>query len=351
MAQSFNQWRTMRFKNAIKRSAKALAPVFLIALAQTINCTFDMPAIAAQTAESAAQGQTIAAQDVQSLVLQQRSKQAVDCSQVDFDGLQVTIWQKAGQVEAAPLVVFSHGIYSFGKHSRFLTEALARAGYIVAAQTHADGMGQPKYLIIPDKSFLRPSAWSDSTFFDREQDIAKLLQFLHQDKRWQNQIDWSKVAMAGHSLGGYTALGMAGGWQSWKTPEIKAVVALSPYLAPFLLDDRLAQISIPVMYQGGTLDPALTPKLRGKAGAFARTPGPCYFVEFNGAGHLAWTNFDLSKKRRAQIEHYCIAFLDRYLKDKTDSDLTTKLPGVKTVCVKDSPANHFTGLSFLEYKS
>lgn len=334
MAKSYIQWHAIYPNKASAHKAKALTLAILTAVTLTINCTFIMPAIAAQTDNPTIQAQINAAQEVQSIVIKPGSKPAIDCSVVDYDGLQVTIWQQAGQVEAAPLVVFSHGIYSFGKHSRFLTEALARAGYIVAAPTHADGVGQPRYLTIPDKSFLRPGEWNDSTYFDREQDIAKVLQFLHQDKRWQNQIDWSKVAMAGHSLGGYTALGMAGGWQSWKTPEIKAVVALSPYLAPYLLDDRLSQINIPVMYQGGTFDPALTPKIKGKAGAFARTPGPCYFVEFNGAGHLAWTNFDLSKKRRAQIEHYCIAFLDRYLKDKTDSDLTTRLPGVKAVCVK-----------------
>ncbi|MBL0186022.1 MAG: hypothetical protein IPP97_09845 [Candidatus Obscuribacter sp.] len=287
MAKSFIHWRPTPFKEARANTAKALALVIWTSLAQTVCGNFNMPAMAAQADNPTVRAQINAAQEVQSLVIKPGNKPAIDCSEVDYDGLQVTIWQQAGQVEAAPLVVFSHGIYSFGKHSRFLTEALARAGYIVAAPTHADGLGQPRYLTIPDKSFLRPGEWSDSTYFDREQDIAKVLQFLHQDKRWQNQIDWSKVAMAGHSLGGYTALGMAGGWQSWKT-----------------------------------------------AGAFARTPGPCYFVEFNGAGHLAWTNFDLSKKRRAQIEHYCIAFLDRYLKDKTDSDLTTRLPGVKTVCVK-----------------
>lgn len=305
--------------------------VWLVSLATTL-----LTATSQASAKDNTQAIVTAADQVQSLVINKGKKPTVDCSQIVYDGLPVTIWQRTGQATPAPLVVFSHGIYSFGRHSRFLTEALARAGYIVAAPTHADGVGQPRYLTIPDKPFLNPSKWSDSTYLAREKDIAKLLQYLRQDKRWQDQIDWDRVGMAGHSLGGYTALGMAGGWQSWKTPEIKAVVALSPYLAPYLKDDRLAQINIPVMYQGGTFDPALTPKIRGTDGAFARTPGPCYFVEFYGAGHLAWTNFDLSKKRRAKIEHYCIAFFDRYLKDKTDIDLTTRLPGVKTLCAKSN---------------
>jgi hypothetical protein len=35
-------------------------------------------------------------------------------------------------------------------------------------------------------------------------------------------------------------------------------------------------------------------------------------VEFDGAGHLAWT--DLNKRYQEVIDAYCVAFFDRYLK-------------------------------------
>jgi predicted dienelactone hydrolase len=67
-------------------------------------------------------------------------------------------------------------------------------------------------------------------------------------------VDAMSLGVAGHSLGGYTDLGLAGGWASWKEARVKAVLALSPYCSPFLSKGQLASMNIPVMYQGGTRD-------------------------------------------------------------------------------------------------
>ena len=34
-------------------------------------------------------------------------------------------------------------------------------------------------------------------------------------------VDWSRFGLAGHSVGGYPALGLAGGWPSWRLNDVK----------------------------------------------------------------------------------------------------------------------------------
>jgi hypothetical protein len=82
-------------------TAKALALVIWTSLAQTVCGNFSMPAMAAQADNPTVQAQIDAAQEVQSLVIKPGTKPAIDCSEVDFDGLQVTIWQQAGQVDSS----------------------------------------------------------------------------------------------------------------------------------------------------------------------------------------------------------------------------------------------------------
>src|SRR6185369_13906011 len=102
-------------------------------------------------------------------------------------------------------------------------------------------------------------AWSDATYKDRADDIRSLLSALKADPGWSKSIDWSKVSLAGHSLGGYTVLGLGGAWLKWKLPEVKAILALSPYCSPFVEKGNLGAITVPVMYQGGTRDFGITP--------------------------------------------------------------------------------------------
>jgi predicted dienelactone hydrolase len=129
-------------------------------------------------------------------------------------------------------------------------------------------------------------------------------------------VDRNRIGIAGHSLGGYTVLGLAGGWASWKDPRVKAVLALSPYCSPFLGRMRLKGISIPVMYQGGTRDFGITPTVKKAQGAYDQSRAPKYYVELDGAGHFAWT--DLNRAYVSTIDAYSVAFFDAYLKNRKD---------------------------------
>jgi predicted dienelactone hydrolase len=133
----------------------------------------------------------------------------------------------------------------------------------------------------------------------------------------------ARVGVAGHSLGGYTVLGLAGGWPSWKDPRIRAVLAPSPYSSPYLSKEQRANLNIPVMYQGGTGDSVVTPTVKKSGGAYDQSAKPKYYIEFDGAGHFAWTH--LNRTYVASINKYSVPFYDAYLKgQKGRPDQTVK---------------------------
>jgi len=242
-----------------------------------------------------------------------------------------------------PLVVFSHGDFGCGLQSVALTEELARHGYVVAAPDHADAalchtVAPPQAgLHPPQPNVFKPETWSETTFADRRQDIEAVLDGLLSNPEFENVIDAHNIGAAGHSLGGYTVVGMAGGWPNWTEPRIRAVLALSPYVMPFQVQATLGGVHVPLMYQGGTLDIGITPFLKGSKGAYSQANPPVYFVELKNAGHLAWTNCGKAKTTASclatrvnarLIDDYGIAFFDQYLKrmpqrilDRADPEL------------------------------
>jgi len=248
-------------------------------------------------------------------------------------GVPVSIWRPVAAAGRVPLVIFSHGFHGMSTQSTFLTTALAEHGYLVVAPDHQDAMSHGLGIKWqPEVSFAQPSQWSDATYRDRGDDIRNVLKALHAEKPWAEMIDWSRVGLAGHSLGGYTALGLAGGWPSWKLPEVKAVLAVSPYCTPYLEQKSLATLGVPVMYQGGTRDFGITPAVKRSGGAYEVTHAPAYFVEFEAAGHFAWT--DLITQHQANINHYALAFFDKHLKQTSGADLNEKRPGVADLRAK-----------------
>jgi dienelactone hydrolase len=232
-----------------------------------------------------------------------------------------------------PLVLFSHGWGGCALQSIFLTEELARAGYVVAAPDHADatcGIGSGEVdlgRLRVDRSFLDPASWNERSQIGRLHDLRAAIARVAADPQLGRIADVSRVGAVGHSLGGYAVLGMAGGWPAWKTPEVKAVLALSPYLLPFLAHGTLSRLGVPVMYQGAAQDWGLTTSLEGPQGAYAATAPPKFFVKFAGGSHFDWTNLlcagtpDVpaclkARPNAALIDRYGIEFLDRYLKGR-----------------------------------
>ena len=255
-------------------------------------------------------------------------------------GLRVTVWAPAAGGEGkSPVIIFSHGFHGCATQSRFLTEALAKAGYLVFAPDHRDATcdgGGANWRDRPEAPFVKADAWSDVVYRDRADDIHRLLDALKRDDRWTARVDWDRLGLAGHSLGGYTTLGLAGAWRSWRLDGVKAVLALSPYDQPFLAKKTLGGLEAPVMYQGGTRDLGITPSVRKPGGGYDQSPAPKYFVEFEGARHLAWSDFP--SESHAAIVAYARAFLDRYVKGApADAALTRKSPGVSELRYESEP--------------
>jgi predicted dienelactone hydrolase len=241
-------------------------------------------------------------------------------------GLDVMVWQPDETTPAAlPIVVFSHGFHGCATQSRFLMTALASAGYLVAAPNHRDATcngGSARWIDRPEQRFLKPETWDERSFRDRADDIIRLVAALKAMPAWRNRIDWQRLGLVGHSLGGYTVLGLSGAWPSWKLDGVKAVLALSPYVQPFPVRRTPAGLGAPVMYQGGTLDFGITPALHKAMGAYDQSPMPKYYVELTGAGHFAWT--DLRRTFHDPIVAYSLAFLDRYVRGSAASRLLTQ---------------------------
>lgn len=231
-----------------------------------------------------------------------------------------------------PVILFSHGFLGGPDQSIFLTEGLARRGYIVAAIGHADGLLAKREKPIPAPNFTDGKSWTEDKFRDRREDVVALLDRLlkrnaEKDSPWQGRIDAAAIGVAGHSLGGYTALGLIGGWEKSKEERIRAALALSPYTMPYHTQGNLAEVNTPVMFQGGTFDWGITPLVPN---VYKRLTGPKYYLVLKNETHFGWTNLialgktttdAISSGNAELILDYSVAFFDRHLRGKKDATI------------------------------
>ena len=243
---------------------------------------------------------------------------------------EVAVWRPKGAKGVAPVILFSHGFGGCATQSRFLTDALADHGYWVFAPNHNDARcgpsGERGKARGPDEPFRDPERWSETSFADRRDDLRAIMKLIATDTTYSTHIDLDRLGLVGHSLGGYTVLGLAGAWPSWKQSGVKAVLALSPYVDPFIVHHTLGGLGSAVMYQGGTLDFGITPSLHRPDGAYDASPTLKYLVVLTGAGHFAWTN--LRTDAHARILDYGMAFLDHYVRGQPTDALTRMETGV-----------------------
>ncbi len=252
-----------------------------------------------------------------SVMMQQPAFAAVRLETIQIAGLQVATWIPRGAGSHTPPIIFSHSYQSCETHHDYITEALADAGYAVFAPLHKDSRCHPdnqgKIAGQPPISFFNPEIWTDQSYADRMSDLKKLIDALEADPRYKS-LDWNHLGLAGHSLGGYAALSLAGAWPAWKDNRVKAVLGLSPYAIPFVMQHTLSNITIPVMYQGGTKD-WLGKDILKKDGLYEQTTAPKSCVIFTNANHLIWVDSG-SDYYKYDVRDYSIAFFDYYLRGK-----------------------------------
>ena len=246
-----------------------------------------------------------------------------------------------------PLVLFSHGLGGCALQSTFITEELARHGYVVAAPDHQDaatcgidGEALRMQNLRTDHPLLDPARWTEQSEVGRLHDLRAAIKRVADDAALARIADTRRVGAVGHSMGGYSVLGMAGGWATWRTPDVKAVIAFSPYVAPFLVHGTLSKLAIPVMYQGAQFDWGMTPNIEGPKGAYASSPAPKYYARLRNGTHVEWTNLGClgqptiaaclkAKPNVALINRYAVEFLDRYLKDVPSALLASEGRGLE----------------------
>ena len=98
-----------------------------------------------------------------------------------------------------PLVVLSHGMYGNAMNQSWLADGLVDAGFIVAAVHH------------PGTSTWMRDADHARMLWDRPRDISRLIDHMLADPALAAHVDADQIFMAGHSLGGFTAVALAGG--------------------------------------------------------------------------------------------------------------------------------------------
>jgi predicted dienelactone hydrolase len=235
----------------------------------------------------------------------------------------VDIYWTREEDKEAPLVVISHGFGANRRFSDYLARHLASYGTTVAAIEHP-GSNVAAVNRIADKNNLA-QLLPPQEFIDRPKDISFLLNELgklnNQSVQFQGKFNTEKVSVIGHSLGGYTALVLAGGevnleqlrkycknslslgespgdWLQCaaaslpekkiqlKDERVKSAIALNPLVGELFGSKGLTKVNKPVLILTGTED-ALTPALRHQIKPFTQLTGTKYLLTAIGGTHLS----------------------------------------------------------------
>ena len=97
-----------------------------------------------------------------------------------------------------PVILLSHGFGGTADDMGWLAAPLARAGYVVISVDHPGNNAL-------DKTLIGATAW-----WERPRDLIAALDAMTRDPEFAPLIDRDEVAAAGYSMGGATALALAG---------------------------------------------------------------------------------------------------------------------------------------------
>ncbi|NNE74017.1 MAG: alpha/beta fold hydrolase [Acidimicrobiales bacterium] len=188
-----------------------------------------------------------------------------------------------------PLVVFSHGSGGFRSQSWFYMQHLASHGYVVVAPDHVGNTALDGFFgtQIPGSEMvtLRPQDISfvmDEILAMNEDD----------DHRYDNLINERRIAVAGHSFGGYTALAIAGGVEALGLEADERVDAIIPLAGASngMSDVDLENIDIPTLFLSST-DDVTVPLDPGTVRPFDLISSRrAYRVDILSGGHNSFVN-------------------------------------------------------------
>jgi predicted dienelactone hydrolase len=247
-------------------------------------------------------------------------------------------WAQSSQ---SPLIVISHGLGADRTFLSYLANHLASYGFTVAALEHP----RSNAAWLRGQSSFNPNAIIPaSEFVDRPLDVSFLLDELAKLNEkagpLQDKLQTKQVTIVGHSLGGTTALMLAGagldlkglqqlcrdrnplgkspaewlqcaaarldpktltssgsgnaGSLQFRDPRIVQAIVLNPVVGELFGSNGLKQVAIPTLMLASTED-TLTPALSEQLKPFNQLPTPKYLVTAIGGTHLSVGDPNLSQ--------------------------------------------------------
>ena len=222
--------------------------------------------------------------------------------------------------QAAPVIVISHGAGEDRTSFAYLAQHLASYGFAVAVLEHPgiDSQRFQQYFA----GLAGPPEPMES--INQPKDVKYLLNQLQRldksDSKLQGRLNLQQVGVIGHSLGGYTALTLAGAKINFEQlskdcnnndflnmsllvqckaallpstvyplqdKRVKAVIAVNPLTSTILGQSGLSQIQVPLMLVGASKD-IVTPAVPEQIRPFTwlKTPNK-YLVLIENATHFS----------------------------------------------------------------
>ena len=244
-----------------------------------------------------------------------------------------------------PLLLFAHGYGGGGLAAQFFAEALAAQGWIVAAPDHHDKDtavrihgGRPitfngRRMLEDVVEITKSGPTTRDKYFYRLDEFKAALNGVMQSPHFRRSVDDSRIAVGGHSLGGFTALGLCGTLPDRFDRRIKAAVILSSAVSGYLYTEaERKRVRMPVMLMFGERES--TQRRGGRRMAdvesdmFESFAPPKYFLEIKGGTHFSFNNtfndtflgrsFSGKTAEFEVIVRYGTAFLQSYVAGKPD---------------------------------
>ena len=232
----------------------------------------------------------------------------------------VDIYWSTDASPTKPVIVFSHGLGSVRTELRYLAQHLASHGYVVAALEHP-GSNETH---VKKALTLQAPLLEAEEFLNRPKDISFILDQLEilneTSGELQGKLASEQAIVVGYSLGGATALSIAGGElqltqlkqrcpgnilalslgenaqcfakslpedsYQLRDARVKMAIAFSPTTSLLFGETGLTKVAIPILIGSGSADKT-TPILTEQAIAFDKLPSPKWLVGFVGGTHLS----------------------------------------------------------------